>query len=402
MKWFNNLKIGSKLMLSFSTVTAIAAIMGLFGIFNLKEVDKSYSKLWKENVTPIVKLGDLLQRYQFVRLNTLKIVMANDPAEISKYNEIIDSQLKIVDEELEYCKNSFSSAEESALYNDVIQKRDHYRAYLGEVIKLSKDNKDQEAEAILLGDMTAAANDYQDAIEKWIKTEVSNGDSISADNSAQTDSTVIIMLILLILGIGVSIGLGILITKLIKTPINKILLMAQEMQKGHVKARANLDTEDELGLMGRTLDQFVSQVDSSIIGALNGIANGDVSFTAPMYDDKDEIAPVLNRVTSTVRSLITEVNDLTKAAINGDLEKRGNAERYQGGYKEIVAGFNATIETIVKNVRQYEAIIDKVGHGDLTARMLGDYRGNYAILQKNANEFAGSLEELISGVHDAV
>ncbi|MGE5432763.1 MAG: methyl-accepting chemotaxis protein [Syntrophomonadaceae bacterium] len=402
MKWFNNLKIGSKLLLSFSAVTALAAIMGLFGILNLKQVDKSYNKLWKENVAPIVKLGDLLQRYQFTRLNTLKIVMTNDPGEISKYNETIENELKTIDEELEYCKNALTSAEETAIYNDVVQKRDIYRTFLKEVIKLAEENRDQEAEGILLGNMSVAAKDYQEAIEKWIATEVNNGNSISSLNSEQSNSTITIMLILLVIGVAVSAGLGMLITKLIKTPINKILIMAQEMQKGHVKARANLDTDDELGQMGRTLDQFVSQVDSSIVGALNAIANGEVGFTAPMYDDKDEIAPVLNKVTSTVRGLITEVNDLTTAAINGDLEKRGNADGYKGGYKQIVAGFNSTIETIVNNIRQYEAIIDKVGHGDLTARMIGDYRGNYSKLQKNANGFAESLETLISGVHDAI
>ncbi|HEX2867903.1 MAG TPA: methyl-accepting chemotaxis protein [Ignavibacteriales bacterium] len=402
MKWFNNLKIGSKLTLSFSIVIVISVFMGLFGVFKLRHVESSYSQMWKGHVVPIVKLGDLLQRYQFVRLNTLKVVMTNDPAEISNYNQTINDQMKLIDEELEFCRSTTASAEETAIYNDILQKRDIYRVYLVEVEKLAQENRDQEAEAILLGQMSKAAKDYQEAIEKWIKYDVDGGNAISLQNSEKTDSTVIIMIILLIAGIGVSAAMAMLITKLIKTPVSKILLMAQEMQKGHVKARANLDTEDELGIMGRTLDQFVSQVDSSIVGALNGIANGEVSFTAPMYDDRDEIAPVLNKVTSTVRNLIAEVNDLTTAAVNGNLEKRGNAEAYKGGYKQIVEGFNSTIETIVRNVREYEAIIDKVGHGDLTARMIGDYRGNYAILQKNANEFAESLETLISGVHEAV
>ena len=57
MKWFNNLKIGSRLLIGFGMIMAIALVIGLIGINGISKVDKLDTELY-ENMT--VPLGQLV------------------------------------------------------------------------------------------------------------------------------------------------------------------------------------------------------------------------------------------------------------------------------------------------------------------------------------------------------
>jgi methyl-accepting chemotaxis protein len=400
MKWFVNLKIGARLVVSFCIVALIAAVIGLVGTYNLNNVAKSSSEMWQDNAVPISKLGDVLQRYQHVRLSTLKAVMENESGKIREYIDDMAQDSRVITEEVEFCKKVAQTEEEKALARTAEEKRADYRTYLKVVQDLALANKDDEARAVLLGDMTKSAIAYQDAIEDWVKFNLAEGEKISANNSEEASSAVSAMYVFMFIGVAISIGFGIYISRMIKRPIGKVLNMAQELQKGHVEARANVDSNDEIGIMAKVLDEYAFQLEKFAEG-MHAISQGDVSIELPLYDSKDRLAPALNAITKNLRELVEETNELTKAAVEGQLSKRGNADKFSGGYKKIVSGINNTLDTIMDNIRSYEVVVEKVALGDLTARMTGEYKGDYRQMQQNANNLAESLNSLLLQVHEA-
>ncbi|MCU7525295.1 MAG: HAMP domain-containing protein [Ignavibacteria bacterium] len=400
MKWFGNLKIGVRLTVSFCIVAVIAAIIGLVGSYNLNKVAKSSESMWLDHALPIAKLGDVLQRYQHVRVSTLKAVMENDRSKVQGYVDDISNDSKAISEEIEFSSKSADTDQEKEFVRNAKEKRENYRKYLLEVENLALENKDEEARAVLLGDMTRAAVEYEQAIESWVKFNQDEGDKISAQNVEEAGSAVTTMYIFMIIGVAASIGFGIFISGQIKRPVNKVLNMAQELQKGHVEARANVDAGDEIGVMAKVLDQFAYQLEKLAEG-MYATSQGDLSTEFTVYDSKDKLSPAMNAFTKVIRDLTEEVNGLTKAAVDGELSKRGNAEKYSGGYKKIVSGINDTLDTIMSKIRDYEAVVEKVAQGDLTARMTGEYKGEYKKLQNNANHLAESLNSLILQVHEA-
>ncbi|HVO73606.1 MAG TPA: methyl-accepting chemotaxis protein [Ignavibacteriaceae bacterium] len=222
---------------------------------------------------------------------------------------------------------------------------------------------------------------------------------INTETAASRTASLIISLVILIAGV---LSMRFMFSRIINKPISKVLEMAREMQKGHIKARANINTNDEIGTMAKTLDQFVSQVDSSIVGAMKRIADGDISFQAPLYDEKDEIAPVINKMTSTIREMIEESKLLVQASAKGELNIRGNAEKFNGGYKELIQGLNNTFESVVKPINESSKILGELAQGDLTARMEGNYSGDYGKLKNSINTVAESLNKTLLEVNEAI
>ena len=60
------------------------------------------------------------------------------------------------------------------------------------------------------------------------------------------------------------------------------------------------------------------------------IADGDITFQSQMNDDNDEIAPVINKMTSTIKDVINELKLLVDSATQGKLNVRGNANKFKG------------------------------------------------------------------------
>ncbi|MBI5443812.1 MAG: PAS domain-containing protein [Deltaproteobacteria bacterium] len=82
---------------------------------------------------------------------------------------------------------------------------------------------------------------------------------------------------------------------------------------------------------------------------LGRVARGDLTCTVHS-DRQDEIgmlAAAVGEVVETLRRLVCETGALTEAAVEGRLDSRGEAEAFQGGYREIVTGFNRTLDGVL-------------------------------------------------------
>ena len=233
------------------------------------------------------------------------------------------------------------------------------------------------------------------------------GNVVIGMNKADIDTLVssarllafIISLVIFVLGIG---SMRIFFNKTIFKPMGNVLEMAKEMQKGHIKARANVNSDDEIGAMAKVLDQFASQVESNIVGAMKRIADGDISFQSSMYDEADEIAPVINQMTTTIKEMINESKLLVNAATEGRLNVRGNADKFKGGYKEIIQGLNDTLGAIVEPIEKQSIVLEQIAKGDLTVRMVGEYKGSFATVKNSINKLAESFNYALSDVADTV
>ncbi|OFV70526.1 methyl-accepting chemotaxis protein [Acetobacterium wieringae] len=146
----------------------------------------------------------------------------------------------------------------------------------------------------------------------------------------------------------------------ISNPIVSLNQMIKEMTQGHLSDRLEVASRDEVGEMTSSMNQLADDLQNVVIATMNQISNGDVSADIELRDSRDEIAPALKLTIETIRGLISESTMLSQAAIAGQWETRGDADAFKGGFREIVQGVNATLDTVVDQMVWYEAIIDAI------------------------------------------
>lgn len=201
---------------------------------------------------------------------------------------------------------------------------------------------------------------------------------------------------------------------------NSLVGMQTELQK-LINSQKNGDLDarcDTTFLDGAYADLLngVNETVASIVTPLNEASSilekysrGDLSVRMRSLPGKQIILTnALNTIQENLQTLIEEGIKLTKAAENGQLSVRGNTERFSGGYKEIIQGFNSTIESIVNPINEAVHCLEKVSKGDLTVKIRNEYKGDHQVIKNSLNstidflnvilgQLSGSIKQIDSG-----
>ena len=401
MKWFNDLKLGTKLISAFLLVALLATIIGYIGIRDINIVASTGTEMYDYMTVPISIVADMNTAFQQIRVTTRDLVLTNDNNEkeiLIKQNEEFRKEIDDLSAQFE---KTIRSERMKQLFNKMRDADDEYEKTSAELIELAKADKDEDAQIFIKGKMHNVSMAEMNAIKMLDSIKIEDAKMLDNRNKVTASQASAAMTIILVIGVLVSIGLGFFISKVIKNPITRVVAMAKELQKGHVTARANITSNDEIGEMARTLDQVAAQLEN-MAGVMDKISQGDTSIELSNADEKDAIAPALNRITHTIRELISETNILTKAGVNGELKLRGNIGKFKGGYQEIIEGINGILDAITLPVDEARIILEEMAKGDLTIAMTGDYKGDHKILKESINQLGQSIGNALGEVTEAI
>jgi methyl-accepting chemotaxis protein len=362
MKWIKDMKIGVKLLVSFIIVALITGVVGIIGITDLKELQKENTALYEDMTLPIAQVGQISTSYQRMRVIVRDMIIENSPELIQSNADKVVIRNQEIDEAAANFEKSITDPEMQAAFDEFVASRKVLAQEFEKVKALALENRDAEAYALLAdtGSYEMAASAEMDAINKLVPMKLEEADAQAAADTAKANATITSMIIVTLISLALAIAFGLFLRSLISNPLKKANQMIKEMSQGHFTMRLNMNRNDEIGEMAESMDTFSNDIQTVIIGTMNQISNGDVSANVQPRDAEDELAPALKLIIETIRGLIAEATMLSNAAVQGKWDTRGDVDRFNGGYKEIVAGVNATLDTVVDKMVWYEAIIDAV------------------------------------------
>jgi methyl-accepting chemotaxis protein len=150
-------------------------------------------------------------------------------------------------------------------------------------------------------------------------------------------------------------------------------------------------------ILGILLGTSISKSLRKSVSILNKIADGDISerMTTKSKDEFGQVANSLNTLISTIENLINEMQALTKAAVDGRLEVRGNANKFKGGYRDVIDGVNSTLDAVITPLNMAADYIDKIAKGALPEKITANYSGDFNKIKDNLNLAIDSINALI-------
>jgi methyl-accepting chemotaxis protein len=185
------------------------------------------------------------------------------------------------------------------------------------------------------------------------------------------------------------------------TPLNDANQVLQKMALNDYTLA--LQTDQYQGM----LSQFAADINMvrtrllSVQDAVVKVSVGDTSRLAEFRkagkrSENDQLMPAMTEMMQTIENLIAEVGRLTQAAVQGDLQVRGDAGQFEGGYQRIVNGFNQALNAIIEPVNEASAVLQEMATGNLTVQVTGAYQGDHALLAQAVNHTLDSFNEVLS------
>ncbi|HOV28409.1 MAG TPA: MCP four helix bundle domain-containing protein [Pseudobacteroides sp.] len=84
-KWFGNLKIGVRIIIGFFIITVISCIIGVVGIYNLKNVQDSYANEYTNSAKALELVERISSHFQQSRVNIFGYALSPDSEEEKAY-----------------------------------------------------------------------------------------------------------------------------------------------------------------------------------------------------------------------------------------------------------------------------------------------------------------------------
>ncbi|HEX2865840.1 MAG TPA: methyl-accepting chemotaxis protein [Ignavibacteriales bacterium] len=196
----------------------------------------------------------------------------------------------------------------------------------------------------------------------------------------------------------------------LKELISETRLLTKASVNGELKTRGNSEKfsggfrEIVLGV-NQTLDALINPLNVTA-DYVDKISKGIIppEITDSYNGEFNVIKNNLNATVKMMRNLLAETNKIIKAAADGDLGKRADADQFAGGWNELVRGVNDTITNIVNPLMVTANYIDRISKGDIPDKITDVYKGDYNKIKNNINVLIDAMhhithlaEEIASG-----
>jgi len=394
MQWFYDLKISAKLIASFVLVSVVAGIVGFVGIRNIHAINDADTMMYEKITVPTEQLSQLATKFVRLRGNVRDILLA--PSEEIKKENV--TKVANLNQEMDQVEASY---QKTLAFDDVKEAFREYQAARQsfvplrvQIVELTLANKKAAAISLMFGDFYKAAKRVETAINKMEDLLVAHAKEMSEANTRLANSATNTMLLVIGVCIVAAIGFGFWLSRIISAPVKQVVARVEQLRglcitnlgkANEGLARGDLNVEMETG----TPCLEIKSKDE--IGALAKSINGIIQQTQATIGSFEQARGILREVTG-------ETQALTQAANAGKLNERGDAQKFQGAYRELVEGINATLDAVIAPITEATNVLEQVAARNLTARIEGDYQGDHAKIKAALNTAVGNLEAALTQV----
>ena len=358
-----NLKVAGKLKVYRMTVLVMTLFLVSVAVISTLVIRSNIEKMtevWSPSLEYLQDLETMTAKY---RIKQYQHLVESDAAIMNSCEEEIqklESQIQDTGANLDAIINADSDAQKGQDDYEVASAAwEKYRDASDEILKLSREGKQQEASKLMTGEVY---EDYKSFAEKLtILRDAFQGELDQAKTMANV-CTVIIFIVIVAAGLAIAVVttmIGKIITNSITEPVKQIDAAVASLRKGELSNVEMLtyESEDEFGDTIRNLKEamgILADYVSEISVEVKAIAQGDLTrngdditdFLGDFSELKVSLLYILKRFNST----LTEISNLAEeVSLNSSEVEKASKSLADGATDQagVIEELNATIDTVV-------------------------------------------------------
>jgi len=441
---FKNMRLETKLI--FSVVLNVTFVIMLTGIsfYSTSVLDKMNKKLVEEDFTKLSVAREVMALARDNGIATAEFFLVDK----AKYKDLINrieknrARLNVLFESLD---KMIVKPENKERFKKVSENRKTYVRGFDEVRSLVME-KEQTKEAIDLYNSEVIPNlfTYMASIEDLINAFSKVTDEGQKDTSDFIQNTKVATIAINVFIIGLMIFFGWRMTK-------DTVALFRDLDKANIEnlrikvALDNVSTsvmladkERKINYMNKAIFQMFTNAESDIrkqypnfsVGSILGssmdhfhknpahqaqlLANFTSTHNAVIQigvrSFKLAANPVINEKGERLGSVVEwtditgelaiqrEVENIVKAAVDGDFSNRIKLEGKEGFFKQLSEATNQLLEVSQGGLNEVVRILGSLSNGDLTQRIVKEYKGLFGQLKDYSNNTSDKLMQIISDV----
>mgnify|MGYP003747982065 CR=1 FL=1 len=401
--FLDNIPMKKKLIGGFLCIIFFAIVIALIGYNTMGTMAGKAQAMYDDNLVSLDQLLNADNSFLNIRINVYKTVFAKDERK-DKFEEI-DAEIKNIKEKLQSYQSKPLSPEEVTLIDEFNKNWTVFEKSLRSVMDHMNNGREEAAlDGIYSDEFKIPRDAAQDALDKLEGYNQQKSKMLKDEIVTEYRVSSLLFLGIVIITLLFGIGLALVLTKSITGPLSQTVTMIAEMKKGHLGMRLGMTRRDEIGVMAETMDSFADNLQAQVIGTMKKIAQGEKITHVAIVDEDDEIGPALRDTAVTINNLIDETEKLVRAAHEGILSIRGDESAFNGAYKDIIRGFNATLENLIVPINEAMSLSKKYASGDFSSRFSDNIvvKGDFVPFKEALNTIGKEMGDAILQVRQQV
>ncbi len=364
-----SLNIAPRAGLGFGLVALLVFFLGGFALLQMSSMREQSADVDQNWMPSVLALGSVSESTLRLRTITLRLLLIRDPKALQD-NEARIVQLKT---DMQAAQTRYEAlideGEESTLYQNFKTAQGGYLQQQTRVMELSRQNKLDEALAVVSGEMNTQA----DAMAKALRA-LSEYNSHGANTAAQAASATFIsartwVIITMVLASIATVLLALLLTRSIVNPLTRALRSAEIVASGDLTERIQMDGSDEparLLAALHTMQQSLRTTIQSIADSSNQLASASEELSAVtedstrgLHQQNDEI----EQAATAVNEMTTAVEEVARNAVITSEASRESDRTTQRGREQVqqtVNSISSLADDVTTSADQVLQLADKV------------------------------------------
>lgn len=368
MRWYYNMKIGSKLILGFLIVAIIAGAIGVIGVVNIRTIEQLDTKLYETMTVPLGEMVIITESYHIMRGNIKDILLSSNKEEIADYENRIAKRNEAFDTNLKSFEKTLFTDKGIELTKSMFEYKGQYDIIVQDIIKLVKEGKHDQAMLLVNGEGNRIRLEIEKIIEELVQIKVNAAKETSDGNTRTATNATTQTIVLIIFGMAISVFLGLFISSSIKKPVYKLMDASKKIAEGDLCVTIDINSEDEIGTLAksfRNMAQNMNDVMSNINSAADQVASGakQVSTSSQaLSQGATEQASSIEELTASLEEISSQTKlNAENANVANELAENAKTNASQGSVQ--MSEMSKAMEEInnsSSNISKIIKVIDEI------------------------------------------
>jgi methyl-accepting chemotaxis protein len=402
MKWFYDMKIGTRLIGAFILVGAITAIIGYMGIQGMGKIADLAAESYAQETVAIGYLKQADVELIHMARAEKNLLLANSPEERDKYRDAIQTFKVKVNEDIEKSKPLIHTDKGKELLASFDQEWKARQEVVEQIVALAvKDQLAQKRASVELsfGLGRQKSDATEDLLSQLVAVKEESAKNAAATSEETYKSSRTFMIVLVLGGVLAGLGLGFFISRSVSKPLGDLAETAKHISLGDVNQNIDYRSGDEVGSLADSFRDLVAYV-RGVSGVLEKVSVGDMSVRIEPKSDRDILSKSCQLTVDAVKALVADAVVLAHAAVEGKLTTRADAGRHQGDFRKVVQGVNDTLDAVIGPLSFSAKCVEQISKGDIPPQITDTYQGEFNEIKNNLNALIAAMNDITSAAEE--
>jgi methyl-accepting chemotaxis protein len=356
-----NIKIGTRLTIAFGIVIALTIAIVIIGMSRMAVINEKLENITSKNIVKMEYVEQMVSAVNEQIIAARNILLMKSAAEKQAMVKHIETHVVKFNEAKSHIDKMLITEGGKQLSAKINDNDKAVQLLVAKIVQLTFANKDAEATRILLTDARPIQRKILDDLGALNRAQ---NDLNKADTQAAAGaytSARLFMILFSVAALIIGALAAFLVTKSIVKPIENVVEVAGQIANGDLSASIVVDSKDETG-----------------------------QLLAAMKNMVDKLTVI-----------VSDINVLTEAAREGQLNTRADVSKHKGDYAKIIDGINKTLDGLISPLKISSGYMVQLSKGDIPSQITEVYKGDYDEIKSSINTMIVNLTKFASDVRTA-